>query len=82
MNKLFALLAIYNKPRLHFKEVCEVIGVSMPTGYNRGLNHTLPFHMAGDPLGADIRDVATYVDRMREEGKILADEWRCTSSYP
>jgi hypothetical protein len=35
MQTEFMLLAIYNKPRLNLKEVCEAIGMSMKTAYNQ-----------------------------------------------
>jgi hypothetical protein len=36
MQTEFMLLAIYNKPRMNLKEVCEAIGMSMKTAYNGG----------------------------------------------
>jgi hypothetical protein len=63
----FMLLAIYNKPRLNLKEVCDAIGMSMKTAYNKRSSHTFPVHMAGDPLCADIRDVAVHLDSLRYE---------------
>jgi hypothetical protein len=53
----FLLLAIYNKPRLSLREVCEAIGMSMQTAYNQRSADTFPVPMSGDPLHADIRDV-------------------------
>lgn len=66
MNTEFMLLAIYNKPRLNLKEVCSAIGMSLKTGYNKHSAHTFPIPMAGDPLMADIRDVAVHLDALRE----------------
>jgi hypothetical protein len=65
MNTEFMLLAIYNKPRLTLKEVCHAIGMSMKTAYNHRSARTFPIPMAGDPLMADIRDVAVHLDALR-----------------
>lgn len=65
MQTEFMLLAICNKPRLTFKEVREAIRMSMKTAYNRRSSNTFPIPMSGDPLHADIRDVAVYLDRLR-----------------
>lgn len=65
MQTEFMLLAIYNKPRLTLKEVASAIGMSMKTAYNKRSSHTFPIHMAGDPLTADIRDVAEHLDILR-----------------
>ena len=69
MNTEFMLLAIYNKPRLNLKEVCSAIGMSIKTAYNHRSANTFPIPMIGDPLHADIRDVAAYVDELRAAGK-------------
>jgi len=68
MNTEFMLLAIYNKPRLTLKEVCHAIGMSMKTAYNQRSARTFPIPMAGDPLMADVRDVAAHLDALREQG--------------
>jgi hypothetical protein len=65
MQTEFMLLAIYNKPRLTLREVCEAIGMSMKTAYNKRSANTFPIPMSGDPLHADIRDVAAYLDQIR-----------------
>jgi hypothetical protein len=65
MNTEFMLLAIYNKPRLNLKEVCSAIGMSIKTAYNKRSSNTFPVPMAGDPLMADIRDVAKHLDFLR-----------------
>jgi hypothetical protein len=67
MQTEFMLLAIYNKPRLTLKEVCQAIGMSMKTAYNKRSANIFPIPMSGDPLHADVRDVAAYLDRLREE---------------
>jgi len=69
MNTEFMLLAIYNKPRLSLKEVCEAIGMSLKTGYNHRSSRTFPVPMSGDPLCADIRDVAEHLDALRKAGQ-------------
>jgi len=69
MNTEFMLLAIYNKPRLAFDEVCNCLGISAATGYtHRSLGH-FPVPMSGKPLTADIRDVANELDRIRKKSK-------------
>ena len=65
MNTEFMLLAIYNKPRLSLQEVCNAIGISIKTAYNKRSSRDFPIHLSGDPLSADIRDVATYIDSVR-----------------
>jgi hypothetical protein len=66
MNTEFMLLAIYEKPRLSIAEVCEAIGISTPTGYTHRSLGKFPILMAGNPLTADIRDVAAHLDVLRE----------------
>jgi len=65
MQTEFMLLAIYNKPRLNLKEVCEAIGISMKTADNKRSANTFPIPMSGDPLHDNIRDVAAYLDKLR-----------------
>lgn len=67
MQTEFMLLAIYNKPRLNLKEVCSAIGMSLKTAYNKRSTHTFPIPMAGDPLMADIRDVAAHLNQLRDQ---------------
>ncbi len=66
MQTEFMLLSIYNKPTLSLEEVCKVVGVGINTAYVQRSNGTFPVPMAGKPLRADIRDVAKYLDEMRE----------------
>jgi hypothetical protein len=61
----FMLLAIYNKPRLSLKEVSEAIGMSTKTAYNQRPANTFQIPMSGDPIPANIRDVAAYLDKLR-----------------
>jgi hypothetical protein len=67
MHTEFMLLAIYGKPRLSLKEVCHAIGMPVKTAYNKRSARSFPVPMNGDPLTADVRDVAAYLDRLREE---------------
>lgn len=73
MNTEFMLLAIYNKPRLNLDEVCEAIGMKLATGYTHRSLGKFPVPMSGNPLCADIRDVAQAVDKLREECKLGAE---------
>ena len=66
MRTEFMLLAIYNKPRLSFDQVCEAIGVAKQTGYNLRARGEFPVPLAGNPLTADIRDVAAHLDTLRQ----------------
>jgi hypothetical protein len=65
MQTEFMLLAIYNKPRLSFDQVCEAIGMAKQTGYNLRARGEFPVHVIGNPLTADIRDVAEHLDKLR-----------------
>jgi hypothetical protein len=65
MQTEFMLLPIYNKPRPTLKEVSEAIGMSIKTAYSHRSANTFPVPMSGDPLHADIRDVAAYLDKLR-----------------
>lgn len=69
MNTEFMLLAIYNKPRLNIDEVCEALGISKSTGYTHRSLGKFVVPMAGNPLTADVRDVAEAIDKLREAGK-------------
>jgi hypothetical protein len=72
VNTEFMLLAIYNKPRLSIDEVCQALGISTATGYSHRSLGKFPVAMAGNPLSADVRDVAAALDRLREVGKLSA----------
>ena len=74
MRTEFMLLAIYNKPRLTIDEVCEALGISTATGYTHRSLGKFPVSMSGNPLTADIRDVAEALDRLRESGKLAASK--------
>lgn len=69
MNTEFALLAIYNKPRLTLDEVCSALGISKDTGYTQRSRGVFPVPMAGSPLTADFRDVAEALDKLREQAR-------------
>ena len=65
MNTTYMLLGLYNKPRLSLKEVCNAIGISEATGYTHRSLGKFPVKMTGNPLTADVRDVADYLDELR-----------------
>lgn len=65
MNSEYMLLGLYGKPRINLDEVCNAIGMGKKAAYNRRALNTFPIPMAGNPLTADIRDVAAYLDAMR-----------------
>lgn len=67
MRTEFMLLAIYNKPRLSFEEVCGALGIAVATGYSYKCRGKFPVPMTGKT--ADIRDVALVLDQMREEAE-------------
>lgn len=70
MNTEYMLLGLYGKPRLNLKEVCSAIGMSIKTAYNKRSSHTFPIEMTGDPLTADIRDVAKHLDSLRADKEV------------
>lgn len=76
MRTDFLLLAIYEKPRLNFAETCDVLGISLEKRHNLRATGGFPIPMIGNPLGADIRDVAIELDRLLEEGRLRAAAWR------
>ena len=65
MKTEFMLLSIYNKPRIDFGQVCEAIGIAKQTGYNLRSRGLFPIKLAGNPITADIRDVAAHLDALR-----------------
>lgn len=66
MNTEFMLLAIYNKPRLSFEEVCKCLNLELGSGRVKRSQGKFPIKINGSPLGADVRDVAAYLDQLRE----------------
>lgn len=72
MHTEFMLLAIYNKPRLSLDETCQALGISTATGYTHRSLGKFPVNMAGNPLSADIRDVAIALDQLRDLANGLA----------
>ena len=76
MNTEFMLLAIYNKPRLNFEEVCQALGISKDTGYTHRSLGKFPVPMSGHPLAADVRDVAAAVDALRQQASESAGKLR------
>lgn len=69
MNTEFMLLALYEHPFLKFEEICDAIGMSRQTGYNRRGNNTFPIPLLENPLRASVQDVAAYIDEQRELAK-------------
>lgn len=65
MNTEYMLLGLYGKPRLSLDDVCNALGISRQTVYNQRCAKTFPIEMTGNPLTADIRDVAAHLDAMR-----------------
>lgn len=74
MQTEFMLLAIYNKPRLNLDETCQALGISTATGYTHRSLGKFPVNMAGNPLSADVRDVAAALDHLREQAKMRTAE--------
>ena len=71
MQTIKLLTDLYKKPRLRFDEVCGAIGISKSTGYKLRSRCEFPVTMIGHPLTADIRDVADYLDVLRQRGEML-----------
>lgn len=69
MNTTYMLLGIYGKPRLSFEQTCDAIGLAKATGYTHRSLGKFPVLMAGNPLTADVRDVAEYLDELRDKGR-------------
>lgn len=69
MNTELMLLAIYEKPRLTFDEVCEVIGITKQTGYNLRSLRRFPVPMIGTPLTADLRHVAAHLEKLKTDAE-------------
>jgi predicted site-specific integrase-resolvase len=73
MNTVYMLLGLYNKPRLNIEEVAQAIGISVPTAYTWRSLGKLPIPMTGNPLMADVRDVAEHLDHLREEARKMQE---------
>ena len=69
MNTEYMLLGLYNKPRLSLQEVCHALGMAYQTGVNQRSTGKFPIPMTGSPLGADVREVAAYLDKLRQEAR-------------
>jgi len=74
MNTTFLLLAKYDKPRLGMDEIADLMGVSIATARNQMYSGRLPIptYKEGGRVFADIRDVAEYLDKMRETARTNA----------
>ncbi|MEC6413654.1 helix-turn-helix domain-containing protein [Achromobacter xylosoxidans] len=68
MNSEFLLLAKYQKPRLSLAELADFLGVSLHRAQNMKSAGELPVpvYKEGRNVYCDLRDVAAYLDAMRE----------------
>ena len=75
MNTAFLLLAKYQKPRLALKDIADLMSITVETARNQIYAGRLPIptYKEGANTFADIRDVAEYLDKMREEAREAAD---------
>lgn len=71
MNTEYILLGLYGTLRIDLDQVCEAIGMKKRTAYNKRCAGSFPIPMSGDPLSADVRDVAAYLDATRNATKPL-----------
>ncbi|WP_042299017.1 helix-turn-helix transcriptional regulator [Paraburkholderia kururiensis] len=72
VNALFLLMGRFDcRPMLTLDEVCEAVGYEKNTAYNDLSNglFPIPLRKQGKRLFADVRDVAEYLDAMREKVK-------------
>ena len=65
----FMLMGLYRTVLLSLDQVCELVGVAKPTAYSQRSRGEFPIPMNGNPLRADIRDVAIYLDKRRGEAQ-------------
>lgn len=74
MNTTFLLIAQYQKPRLGMQEIADLMGVSLDTARNLMYKGQMPIptYKEGGRVFADIRDVAEYLDKMRESARAAA----------
>jgi hypothetical protein len=72
MNSEFLLLAKYQKPRLSLAELADFMGVSLHRAQNMKSAGELPVpvYKEGRNVYADLRDVAAYLDAMRDSAKL------------
>lgn len=71
MNSEFLLLAKYQKPRLSLGELADFKGVSLHRAQNMKSAGELPVpvYKEGRNVYCDLRDVAAYLDAMRESAR-------------
>ncbi|MCA7085814.1 helix-turn-helix domain-containing protein [Cupriavidus sp. DB3] len=73
MNSCLLILAARFEGRvlLRLDDVCDVLGIQKQTAYNQISAGSFPVAMRkeGKALVCDIRDLAEYLDRRREESK-------------
>ena len=65
----FMLMGLYRTALLSLDQVCELVGIAKPTAYSQRSRGDFPIPMTGNPLRADIRDVAIYLDKRREQAQ-------------
>ncbi|MFZ6731939.1 helix-turn-helix domain-containing protein [Undibacterium sp. Ji42W] len=65
MKMVYYILSRYDKPRLRIEEVCECLGITVQAGYQLRSRGKFPIPMTGNPLQADFRDVAEYLESQR-----------------
>lgn len=61
---------------LTLEEACGAMGVSVRTGYGwmQTNSFPMPFHKQGNRIMIDIRDLAEYLDREREHGRVAYEK--------
>lgn len=69
MKTEFLLLTLYESNILTFEQICETLGISRKRGYNLRSEGKFPIPLLENPLRADVRDVAEYLDEIREKVK-------------
>lgn len=71
MNTLDRIRERFNKERLGTKELAELLGLDVKTIHNlvSGGRFDIPTYKEGNRRLADIRDVAEYLDRKRDEAR-------------
>ena len=60
---MFSIYCTYGRVDLTFEEVCEVLRMSIQTGYNKRANgeFPIPLRKRGKHLIADVQDVVEYL---------------------
>ena len=78
MNSEFLLLAKYQKPRITMAELADFMGVSLHRAQNMKSAGELPVpvYKEGRNVYCDLRDVAAYLDVMRESARQVHEATR------